>query len=544
MDSVAEGIGWMYKLVLSLRYLRTRFIALASIISVMLGVATMIVVNSVMSGFGEEMRDRLKGILSDVVVTTVSMNGVSDARQFIDQIEEIGGDNIEGITASVEVYGMLTYQFRGEPITRPITLVGIEPRGKAKVSPLSEYLLSFQEGRRDKAEFGRWLEQPWELTSEETKYRELLHFDHSWDGASDWPNELGEDLTLDPGDLSDLLEASDSAEIPPFASETTGGEPTRPDQSGKELEDPFALRSNSSPSPKRAGELLTGRAYVGQGLISYQYNDPRTGEMKTEMMIRPGDDVKLSTIGTSLPPEPVSLAVTVTDVIKTGMSEYDSNLVFCNLEYLQQARGMIHPGTNVRDFTTIQIKLKDYSKAPQFVSELRSAFPTGMFVIQTWEDKQGPLLAAVEMEAAILNVLLFLIIGVAGFGILAIFFMIVVEKTRDIGILKALGASAGGIMSIFLSYGLALGIVGSGVGVLLGLLFVRYINEIEDVLSRLTGRPVFDEQIYYFSEIPTMVSLWMVFWVAFGAIAIAVLASILPARRAAGLHPVESLRYE
>lgn len=99
-------------------------------------------------------------------------------------------------------------------------------------------------------------------------------------------------------------------------------------------------------------------------------------------------------------------------------------------------------------------------------------------------------------------------------------------------------------MSIFLSYGLALGIVGSGVGVMLGLLFVRYINEIESVLSKLTGRPVFDEQIYYFSEIPTMVSPWMVFWVAFGAIAIAVLASILPARRAAQLHPVESLRYE
>jgi lipoprotein-releasing system permease protein len=154
------------------------------------------------------------------------------------------------------------------------------------------------------------------------------------------------------------------------------------------------------------------------------------------------------------------------------------------------------------------------------------------------------LLAAVEMESAILNVLLFLIIAVAGFGILAIFFMIVVEKTRDIGIMKALGASATGIMSIFLSYGLALGIVGSGVGVGLGLLFVSYINEIETGLSWITGRPVFNEDIYYFSEIPTMVSPWMVFWVALGAISIAVLASILPARRAAKLHPVQSLRYE
>ena len=93
---------------------------------------------------------------------------------------------------------------------------------------------------------------------------------------------------------------------------------------------------------------------------------------------------------------------------------------------------------------------------------------------------QGPLLAAVQMETTILNILLFLIIAVAGFGILATFFMIVVEKTRDIGMLKALGAPSGGVMSIFLSYGFSLGTVGSGVGMVLGLLFVIYINQIAD----------------------------------------------------------------
>ena len=166
------------------------------------------------------------------------------------------------------------------------------------------------------------------------------------------------------------------------------------------------------------------------------------------------------------------------------------------------------------------------------------------FLVRTWEQEQGPLLQAVEVEAAILNVLLFLIIAVAGFGILAIFYMIVVEKTRDIGVLKALGASSTGVMSIFLSYGLGLGIVGSGVGVGLGLLFVRYINEIEDVLSWITGKRIFDETIYYFHEIPTTVNPGTVLWVAVGAMLIAVLASVLPARRAARLDPVRALRYE
>jgi lipoprotein-releasing system permease protein len=166
------------------------------------------------------------------------------------------------------------------------------------------------------------------------------------------------------------------------------------------------------------------------------------------------------------------------------------------------------------------------------------------FLVSTWEQKQGPLLAAVSLEQGILNILLFLIIAVAGFGILAIFFMIVVEKTRDIGILKALGASTAGVRGIFLGYGLSLGIVGSGVGMIGGLMFVAYINEIEAGLSWLTGRKVFDDRIYYFNEIPTLVDPFTVAWIVGGALLIATAASVWPAQRAAKLQPVQALRYE
>jgi lipoprotein-releasing system permease protein len=225
------------------------------------------------------------------------------------------------------------------------------------------------------------------------------------------------------------------------------------------------------------------------------------------------------------------------------MSEYDASFVFVPLRKLQEARGMIDPLTRVARFNSIQIKLAPGADGDTVRDKLRTAFGD-LFVVQTWRDRQGPLLAAVQMETAILNVLLFMIIAVSGFGILAIFFMIVVEKTRDIGILKSLGASGAGIMGIFLSYGLSLGLVGSGVGMILGLEFAWNINGIANLLGKITGRPVFDPSIYYFYKIPTLIDPWTVGWIVAGAVGIAAVASVLPALRAALLRPVEALRYE
>jgi lipoprotein-releasing system permease protein len=99
-------------------------------------------------------------------------------------------------------------------------------------------------------------------------------------------------------------------------------------------------------------------------------------------------------------------------------------------------------------------------------------------------------------------------------------------------------------MSIFLSYGLLLGCVGSGVGLLGGLLFVANINGIAGWIEKITGQEVFDPTVYYFSEIPTIVDPFTLAWVMAGAVAIAALASVLPALRAARMHPVKSLRFE
>ncbi|MFO0960770.1 MAG: FtsX-like permease family protein [Isosphaeraceae bacterium] len=234
----------------------------------------------------------------------------------------------------------------------------------------------------------------------------------------------------------------------------------------------------------------------------------------------------------------------VTGYFKSGMSEYDSMHVYVPLEELQYLRGL-GDGKGKGAVNQIQIKAKPGIDIDVLAKDVQAAIEPMkpmFFVVRTWEQKQGPLLAAVAVEQSILNILLFFIIAVAGFGILAIFFMIVVEKTRDIGILKALGASTAGIRGIFLGYGLSLGLVGSGVGAVAGLLFVYYINEIEAALSFVSGRKVFDDSIYYFNEIPTLIQPAMVAWVVFGALFIAVAASVWPAQRAAKLHPVQALR--
>src|SRR5688572_12395821 len=104
----------MYKLLLCWRYLRTRYIALASIISVMLGVATMIVVNAVMAGFSQEMQNRIHGILADVVCEARSLSGFPNADVHMAEIRRIVGDDIEEMSAIVQVPAMLNYQFGGQ----------------------------------------------------------------------------------------------------------------------------------------------------------------------------------------------------------------------------------------------------------------------------------------------------------------------------------------------------------------------------------------------------------------------------------------------
>src|SRR5262249_42308550 len=239
-----------------------------------------------------------------------------------------------------------------------------------------------------------------------------------------------------------------------------------------QVEDPLPvvapLPTPDSKPPQPPGIIL------GHALASYRKKGANAdGSAKDVYMLEPGDSVVAITYkgARNLKPGPPQKYI-VCDYFKSGMSEYDANLVFVSLDQLQEIRGMKNR------VNSIQIKLKNYDDAPEVLRVLQEMFPGPYYQVETWEEKQSTLLAAIQIEKGILNVLLFLIIGVAGFGILAIFTMIVAEKTRDIGILKALGASNAGVAKIFLGYGLLLGVLGAGLGTLLGLTLTDNINGI------------------------------------------------------------------
>ncbi|MEM9646233.1 MAG: FtsX-like permease family protein [Planctomycetota bacterium] len=543
----------MYRWLLCFRYLRTRYIALASIISVTLGVATLIVVNAVMSGFSAEMHERLHGLASDILIESYSAGGLPNPDYHLDEIKKVVGDDLEGASVSVHVPAMLHIEFNGQRFHRHVQLVGIDSDTYDNVSHFGRYLghpdnqsqVDFRlresgytnsegsfpvagwEYRRRRAAENKLLQQERERAEELTRRYEELQ---AQSGGGFAANRVAETS----GQVAESTAVS--LEGPGLFSGPSIGN----DVPEELLEDGQTAADVFDPEVEQYAGII-----LGISTCSAKWRDAE-GNVQDTYYARPGDDVRMMFPNASDNPKVMNQKFTVVDLYESGMSEYDSSFAFVELDQLQEARGMIDPTTNVRSVTTIQLKLAEGANLNGVRDRLRERFPADIFgmQIQTWRDMQGPLLSAVQLETTILNILLFLIIAVAGFGILATFFMIVVEKTRDIGTLKALGASGSGVMSIFLSYGLLLGIVGSGVGLIGGLVFVQNINRIAGWVESATGQEVFDPTVYYFTEIPTIISPWTITWVMLGAIAIAITASVLPALRAARMHPVQALRFE
>jgi lipoprotein-releasing system permease protein len=194
-----------------------------------------------------------------------------------------------------------------------------------------------------------------------------------------------------------------------------------------------------------------------------------------------------------------------------------------------------------QEYMDVRVALSDYGQSDAVVSSLRASLPG--FGTHTWESVRAQYLRAVNNEKVLLLVVLSFIVLLAGFTILATLMLTVVEKTRDIGVVKALGGTTGGILSIFLRSGFLIGVLGGILGLGLGLLFTANVNQVKAGLEKV-GVNIFPADIYLFREIPTYVDPVSVGALVAGSMLLAFLAGLPPALRAARMDPVVALRYE
>ncbi len=260
-----------------------------------------------------------------------------------------------------------------------------------------------------------------------------------------------------------------------------------------------------------------------------------------ELNLKVGDSIKLISpkgIRTVLGPAPATIrSFPIAYIFKIGMSEYDKLLVYMPLDeaqkfFLKQGR-----------IDMIEVMAERPGEIERIVPGLRDALDTQVR-IWTWKDQNGSYLKALRTERVVMFLILSLIILVAALNIISGLIMLVKDKGRDIGILRTLGLTRGAIMRVFFICGSSIGVIGTILGVGLGVLFTLNIKTIQGLVEVIVGGSVWDPSVRFLTEIPAHLDWADVGMTVAISLTLAFLATLYPAWRAARMNPVEALRYE
>ena len=231
-------------------------------------------------------------------------------------------------------------------------------------------------------------------------------------------------------------------------------------------------------------------------------------------------------------------AYTVVAIFQVGMNEYDSGYVFLPLRSAQVFFQQPDQATQ------IEVTVDDPDQAGPIGRRIQQALSGTPVRVIDWQQTNDSFFAAVQVEQNVMFLILTLIILVAAFNVVSSLIMMVKDKTRDIAVLRTVGAGRGAVMRIFLMCGASVGVTGTLAGTLIGVVFCLNIERLRQFLQSATGTTLFDPEVYYLTHLPAKLDAGTVMEVVAMALILSLLATLYPSWRAARTDPVEALRHE
>lgn len=509
--------------------------------AVCLCVAMVLIVVSVMGGFLQMVKDRSRGMLGDLIVENGTLQGLPYYDEFIGELNKQMPDEIHQVTPVIITYGVLRYP--SDQITKPVQIVGIK------------------------------LDETYEVND----FRKGLFYEKYYPGTTTLAAQKEPAFGSD-GKGGFILPPEMEAAYQRWYAQATSSERAKaPVDQRLDYDRPGYFRpippelaaGDASPAwlePELPGVII-GTDLCAQRTETGDYRRYYWRGTKVSLTFVPFSPTGAPVTASGMP----SKLFRYVDDARTGIYDIDSMSVYIDFDLLQNTVDMAQSQRSEEDggaiiparTTQIQIKLKPdidvkvvqrraeaiwqqlCNKHREAALEVFSPDVLERVEIRTWEEKQARFIAAVEKEKYLVTILFGVISVVAVFLVGCIFYMIVQQKTRDIGVVKSVGATSWGVASIFLSYGAAVGVVGGAIGSAIGVLFVWYINQIQDLLIRISPQAqVWNPEVYSFDTIPNQVRAVDVIVIYAIAIIASMLGSVIAAVRAATIWPVEALRYE
>jgi lipoprotein-releasing system permease protein len=286
-------------------------------------------------------------------------------------------------------------------------------------------------------------------------------------------------------------------------------------------------------------ELINNKNFLGQNKKIEKNSISIGRELSFNLDLNIGDNITLmssSGVETIIGNLPKQKTFLVTSIFESGLAEFDNNVIFLNLNTLEEFSNLSTDDRN------LEIYLKDPKNIEQQKNLIQKNYPNDL--VFTWADMNRSLFSALKVERNVMFIILSLIIIVAAFNIISGLTILVKNKTRDIAILKSIGVLNKSIIKIFFLVGVIIGSTATIFGIVIGITFSYYVENLRLFLSETFDLTLFPEEIYFLSTMPSEINFNSIFLISICSIFITILVSIFPAIKAAKLDPVKSLKYE